>query len=283
MLTDSASDLNPELAKQMGLHLVHLAVQFDGRCWGDHDPLLVPDMFARMRRGAAPPALVLPTMLEYLETVEEMLGHANHLIALHSGPGFGALYSLALQVSSQFEGRLTVVNAGTTSGAMALLAERAARMARDGAEPAVILRALQAVQSAQTTRLCPSSLALLQRNSFLRLSSSLLPTMRRYRPIFKIDAPDKKRAVAFEQAARGRQNAVEVMRRAIREHVSAYPASRAVFVHNGRISEIMALQAEASQLGVIDHLTLEMGAALSSFVGEESFGFSLEPIEPPPT
>lgn len=188
VLTDSSSDLEPFQAEQLGIHLLLLAIQFDGRDWLDHMELDSDLMFTRMKAGVPDPVLRLPSINHFFGVLDNLLSKHDHVFAIHTSPLIGKVYGFvlkALEVENWRE-RVTLFDSRTTSIGMALQAERAVRLLRAGLPLGEVVEVLTNVQGQQTNRLSLTTLEYLRRARIRSGPAALLGELQGKKPLFDI-------------------------------------------------------------------------------------------------
>lgn len=274
VLTDSSSDLTPQQARQFGLHLMLLSIQFNGREWLDHLELTPQDMFSALPQAQGLPALRLPRVEEYLGQVQALLQTHDHVLALHTGPLIGQVYRLAFQAAQALPEQLTVFNSNTTSGGLALQARRARQMLDLGVPLEQVTGALRGIHKRQCTRICVTTLDGFRRAGLLDPVRAALGELRGKKPI--LGERDGKLEVL--NTRRGHEAALEEMLQLLRLGARQQPEAQVVFGYNSEPEKLEPLRAAALELGVQEVFEVQFGAVLSSITGPDAYGFSLEPV-----
>jgi DegV family protein with EDD domain len=157
VVTDSTADLPPDLARAHGIHVVPLMVFFGDRVFHDGVDLHPKEFYELLEKGQAHPRTNPPARSDFLdvyralardrdvlsvhiaETLSQTVVHAR--AAAEEGlPEMQRLRGEAEQVT------LRVVDSHTVSLGLGMLALFAARMARRGIEPDLIVERLEAMR-----------------------------------------------------------------------------------------------------------------------------------------
>jgi DegV family protein with EDD domain len=273
VLTDSTSDLESGQADAIGLRVIPLTVRFDGRDWLDHHELGSDELFRRVEAGADMPVTAPPTVQTYRDTLDDLLQRHDHVFAVHLSSRLSDTHAHATEAALAFPGRVTVHDSWQSAAGLALQAERAARLLRDGVPATQVAAALTTLRSQATTRMCLNTLRYLQRGGRIGGAAALLGGLLNLKPILGL------REGRVEACARtvGAGRALNHMTEQLRTCAASLPQGRVAFFHNGAPDNVDALRFEARRLGVQESMTLSLGTVLSAHSGPGVFGFSFEP------
>lgn len=273
VLTDSTCDLNAQQAESLGVHIIPLNVQFDGRVWLDHQELGSQELFRRIDAGAAMPTTAPPSVTAYQDTLERLLNRHDHVFALHLSSKLSQTYEHARQAARAFPGRVTVHDTWNSSGALALQAERVGRLLQEGLPPSLIHEVLQTLRPHARTHMCLNTLDYLEKNGRIGGAITWIGSLLHMKPIVGL----KEGQVEGYARPLGGLRAANQMRELLRHYARHTPLGRVAFFHNGNPEGVAALQDEARGLELAHFLTLDLGTVLSAHGGPGVFGFSFEP------
>lgn len=274
VLTDSTCDLSKEQAEVLGIKIIPLTIHFDGRHWLDHQELGSGEMFRRMQGGAAMPSSSPPSVTDYQDNLEFLLGQYRHVFAVHLSSRLSDTFAHATQAAAAFPGRVTVVDSWNSAGALAFQAERAARLLEHQTPPAKVKEVLEVVRTQAITRMCLNTLTHLRINGRIGGAKALLGGILNTKPIVGLK---EGRVEPFGRAF-GAQRAKKQMVALLNECAQVHPQARVAFFHNGNLEGVEELRHAARRLLLQTPLTLELGTVLSTHGGPDVYGFSFEPI-----
>lgn len=275
VLTDSSSDLELLQAEEFGVHLLLLSIHFDGRHWLDHTDLDSQHIFNRIQNGASPPLIRLPTPEHYLGVIDNLLTRHDHVLAIHSSPLIGQVYSFALRTLEAYpqRHRVTLHNSGTTSVGMALQASRAAELLHAGRNVEQVVNVLRSVQHHQCSRLAVTTLEYLRRARLISAPSALIGEFQDRKPIFAL----QEGRLQSIGTVRGEEAALQHLTHTLQDQARTLPEGRLAFVTNGDPAAIDHLRSEGRRLGLSEVMSARLGAVISSFSGPNAYGFTYEP------
>lgn len=274
VLTDSTSDLEANQAEVMGIHLVPLTVHFDGHDWLDHQELRSAELFKRIQAGADMPSTSPPSRDSYHHKLEELLHYHDHIVAVHLSSHLSETYQQAEEIARFFPGRVTVVDSWNSAGALAMQAERAARLLKEGVPPEQIKTALTLLRPQARTNMCIDTLAYLRKNGRIGGAASLIGGLINLKPV--IGLKDGK-VEAFGRAL-GAKRAMGQMTKLLETYAQDCPNGRVAFFHNGQEEAVEELKYHSRRLLLQNPFNLELGTVLSAHGGPGVYGFSFEPV-----
>ncbi|WP_188961392.1 DegV family protein [Deinococcus aquiradiocola] len=277
VLTDSTSDLTPDEQRHFGLFVLPLRVRFQDRQFMDHQNIDAQQMFAAVRSGADLPSTRPPTLDTFTRGYELLLQRHDHVLSVHLSAQLSETVQVARRAAKLFPGRVTVVDSRQSSGALAMQAERAARLVADGVPPSVVAEVLEVAAHSAVTRMSLDTLEYLRRNGRIGAAAALLGGLLNTKPIVGLDAG---RVVGVARE-RGREAAIARMTRDLKEQVRLQSSggARAVIFDNGDEEGAERLEAALREAGGTLFLRSSLGSVLSAHGGPGVCGFSIEPVQ----
>jgi DegV family protein with EDD domain len=139
IVTDSTSDLPPELAEAEGITVVRLVTTFpDGESVRDGD-LTQAEFFERMSRAKALPTTSQPPVGDFTTVYERLLETFPTVVSVHISNRLSGTIDSARQAAQAFGDRVRVVDSLNLSTAFGWVVLAAARAAARGADVAEII------------------------------------------------------------------------------------------------------------------------------------------------
>ena len=132
VVTDSTSDIPPEVARDLGITVVPAHIQFGEQVFLDGVELTTDEFYRRLQSSPTlpktSPASISTFNSIYLRIAEE----ADSIISIHVAAKLSVTYDIARQASADLKCPISVVDSQTASMACGLLAIIAAKAARAG-------------------------------------------------------------------------------------------------------------------------------------------------------
>lgn len=142
VVTDSTSDIAPEIASARGITVVPLQVTFGEESLAD-GTLTQEQFFARMASSPALPTTSQPSVGAFTEVYERILATADQVVSVHISNKLSGTIASATQAAENFKGRVHVFDSLNLSGGLALQVYAAAAAAAEGLSPAAAIERLE--------------------------------------------------------------------------------------------------------------------------------------------
>lgn len=135
IVTDSTADLPPEVAQEFGITVVPLHIHFGEETYEDGVDISKEEFYRRLTSEKQLPKTSAPSAGTFTETYERLAGETGEILSVHISHKLSATYNSATMGKDGVTAncRISVIDSLTTSVGLALLAIRAAQLARDGA------------------------------------------------------------------------------------------------------------------------------------------------------
>jgi len=284
VVTDSTSDLSPDLAAAHGITVVPLKVFFGERVYSDGIDLTPQDFYAALaRRGEVHPTTSPPAPEEFLAVYKSLIGEAD-IVSLHISAemslttqeaskalaaGIGALALLRRDGTAP---RVEILDSRSVSLALGLQAVFAARMAERGVPMAGILERLQTIREGIEVLFVVDTLEYLARGGRIGRARAVLGGLLGIKPILGIVGGE---VVAVDRV-RGGRRAHPKMLDLFREKIDSKRPVFAGLIHANApawADRLRGLLEESFDLR--DLILCEMGPVVGAHAGPGTVGAAL--------
>jgi len=135
VVTDSCSDITPQLAQELGITVVPLYVQFGNETYRDNVDLSTEEFYHKLGTSKIQPATSTATPADFAKVFTELMEETKEILTITVSEKFSATYAAALQGKAvvKKDCRIEVIDSKLGAGAQMLLVILAAQMARAGA------------------------------------------------------------------------------------------------------------------------------------------------------
>jgi DegV family protein with EDD domain len=135
VVTDSCSDINPQLARELGITVVPLYVQFGNETFRDNVDLTTEEFYRKLETSKIHPTTATASPAQFAEVFTKLAEETNEVMAITLSEKFSAIYATALQGKAMVnkDCRIEVVDSRAGAGGQMLLVIAAAKMAQSGA------------------------------------------------------------------------------------------------------------------------------------------------------
>jgi DegV family protein with EDD domain len=136
VVTDSCSDITPQLAQELDIKVVPLYVQFGNETYRDNIDLSTEGFYQRLEQSKIIPTTSTVTPGHVAELFTELAEETNEILAVTLSHLLSATYSATLQGKAMVtrDCRIEVIDSQTAIGGQMLLTIKAAQMANSGAD-----------------------------------------------------------------------------------------------------------------------------------------------------
>jgi DegV family protein with EDD domain len=146
IVTDSTSDLPPDLAERFGIEVVPTILIIEGKQYADGTGIRRDDFYARLPSMKIFPTTAAPSIGEFSTRFQRLFdAGCDHVISIHAASQLTSICDIARQSARDFPNRITIVDSGSLSMGIGFHALAAAEAAESGAD---LESALASIQSA---------------------------------------------------------------------------------------------------------------------------------------
>jgi DegV family protein with EDD domain len=142
IVTDSTSDITPDLARELDIHVVPLMVAIGEETFTDGD-LTQEEFFLRMDEAPQLPTTSQPSVGAFVEAYRAGLDRFERLVSVHISSALSGTIESAHEAARQFGDSVTVFDTRNLSWGEALQVLEAARVATEGGGVPEVLAALE--------------------------------------------------------------------------------------------------------------------------------------------
>jgi DegV family protein with EDD domain len=135
VVTDSCSDITPQLARELGITVVPLYVQFGNETYRDNIDLSTEESYQKLKTSKIHPTASTTAPAEFAQVFTRLGEETKEILTITLSEKFSATYSAALQGKAMVKKdcRIEVIDSQTGAGAQMLLVISAAKMSQAGA------------------------------------------------------------------------------------------------------------------------------------------------------
>lgn len=135
IVTDSTSDLPPELAAELGVTVVPLTVFFGEQAFKDGVDIGHDEFFERLTTGGVLPSTTQPSVGEFTAAYEPLVREGHDIVSIHISDKLSGTLNSARNARQEFpDAKIELVDTRGASIAIALAVKAAAEAANAGAD-----------------------------------------------------------------------------------------------------------------------------------------------------
>ncbi len=270
IVTDSTSDLQARAA-EMGVEVVPLYVNFQGKIHKDWVEITPADIFAGVAAGAAMPSTSQPSPADFKAAYERALQKADHVLSIHISSKLSGTLGSANLAAQEFPGKVTVFDSLAASMGIGMMVERAKELLDQGADLKQVLVELERIRADHIVRFTLATLDYLKKNGRIGGAQALLGGLLGIKPILTV----KEGKVEAAGRARGEKKALAEMVESLKTWAAGRQKIRIYYLYNAEESDVAAFKAavQATGLPLEERITSSIGGVISTHTGPGLYGY----------
>ncbi|HEY97447.1 MAG TPA: DegV family protein [Dehalococcoidia bacterium] len=188
IVTDSVSDISPEIANELGITVVPLNVVFGNEIYRDGVDLTTEEFYRKLEKCQALPTTSTPPLQAFIEIYEKLAEQTNEILVITISRKLSATGESALKAveSVQKKCRIHIMPSQWAMMGEGLLVIAAAKAAQTGAGLDEIIKMTERNDSRLGMRIAFDTLEYLKRGGRIGKAKALLGAMLRINPILGI-------------------------------------------------------------------------------------------------
>ena len=272
IITDSASDVTAELAKELSITVVPLSIQFGPHTWFDGVSITRADFYDLLLAGEHHPTTAQPSPEAFLHQFEQAKAAGDEVLCVTLSSRLSGTFQSANIAKAMCEYEpIHIVDSLSATGGMQLLLHRACAMRQDGASAADIAAALEQLKGRIRVYAVIDTLEYLHKGGRLSAGAAAVGTAVRLKPIVEVrDGEIRVVSKAFGLAAADKQ-----LLKLITEHPAdaAFPVYHLYTDRPVRTESFLAALADK---GIVpaELRSVQLGAALGTHIGPGVLAFA---------
>lgn len=275
IVTDSTSDLPPELAAQHGITVVPLEVFFGPDSFRDGIELGGDAFYEKLASSPHHPRTSQPSPADFAKVYEELTRDGSAVISVHISEKLsGTLGSARLAQQMLQDKEIHIFDSQSASLGLGLQVLAAADGVQAGLDAPAILQRLEQMAAATRVYFAVDTLEYLQRNGRIGKAQAMLGSLLSIKPLLQIEDG----GVAPLDKVRGQARVMPRLLELVREAVAPGTPARFGLLHAQVPERAAALQAqlEADYPGS-EFVTSSIGAVVGTHAGPGTFGIVAVP------
>lgn len=188
IVTDSCSDITPQLARELGISVVPLYVLFGNESYRDNVDLSTEEFYQKLQTSKVNPTTSTATPADFARLFTSLAEETQEILAITVSERFSATYASALQGKAMVKKdcRIEVVDSQAGAGAQMLLVISAAKMAQAGASLDQIIAHLKKAIPRVHIRMTFDTLEYLRRGGRIGMAQAFLGSLLKVNPVLGI-------------------------------------------------------------------------------------------------
>lgn len=271
IVTDSAASIPPELCEALEITVIPIPIQFGETTFTDGvDPAEL--FYQYLIESPTSPTTATPSPGAFMETYQRLLAEGAEVISIHLMGSKSALVETARLAARLLEtDRVHVIDSGSVSMGLGLLAIQGARMAQAGRQAAEIVAALQAATGQVDLFVAIREMTQLRRSGRVSLGAALIASALSIKPILSISQS----VIDVVDKVRSWPRAVDRIAELAQAKVDGAKVTLAVVHTNARADAEALLAQIRERIAAAEVMVAEAGAGLAAHAGPGALGVVL--------
>lgn len=187
VVIDSTADLDTVTQSRLGLAMVPLVVNWDGKTFRDKIDLSATDFYRRLRGSRSLPKTGAPSLAAFEGVFREQLKQHDSLICINLSGNLSGTHDVARRAAESVDPQhIWLVDSGSVSICVGWLAEIAVNKAAEGLGTADIVAHLEDVRGRLRILALLETLTFLQRGGRIGRAAALAGTLLNVKPILSV-------------------------------------------------------------------------------------------------
>jgi DegV family protein with EDD domain len=269
ILTDSCSDLSPELLEQYKIHVIRLSVFLDNRSFHDGLDIQLETLYELVTKTGQLPKTSAPSIAEFTEFYSQIPGD---LFYTGISSQLSATFQNAVVSSQMLEDRkITIVDSLNLSTGIGLLVLKAAELKDLGYSLQKIKEEIETSVPKVCTSFVIDTLEYIYKGGRCSAMESIVGSLLKIRPVIEVKADG---TLGIREKTRGtRKKALGTMLDGFQANLGQIDLHRVFVTHSGCDEDAVYLVEELKKIAPIEHLHItRAGATIASHCGPNTIG-----------
>jgi DegV family protein with EDD domain len=266
IITDSTSDLPPEVAQELGITVVPAYVHFGSQSYRDGVDITPEQIYERMLSGSVHPTTSSPAPGDFTDAYKKLSEETDEIVCLTVTSKQSAIYEAAMAGKQSFKGksRVEVIDSQSVTMGLGLMAMLAAREARSGKSIDDVMELVRSAIPRTHGMALLDTIKHALKGGRLSKGSGLLGALVKVKPMLEI----KDGWIRLSGVTRTRRLGIERLCQCVTSHL---PIEDAAVVHSGAVREAESLAERIRALSPQTHPVIaKLGSALGVHGGPQS-------------
>ena len=231
VVTDSGSDISPEVAKELGITIVPVYIYFGDKDYKDGVDMGPDELYKRLAEDPIYPTTTQPMPSDFAKTYGELSEDADAIVSIHLPAKVSGTYNAALQgiKIAKPKCEVHVVDGFSLSVGLGIIATAAARVAKAGGKLVEVLEETEKAISQTQIRGLLDTLHYLLKGGRITKSKALVGTLLKVKPILTMREGELVQAGMARSYAKGIEQ--------LFEFVKSYPNLQEVAIAHSTVPE----------------------------------------------
>lgn len=187
IVTDSTSDIPPQLARSRGITVVPLTLNFEGRSMLDGVDIRPTEFYRKLPNASTHPTTSQPSAGQFAEVYSSLLRDHDEVVSIHISEKLSGTYASAVQGAEMTDSaRVRVIDSQLVSMSLGLVTLAAAHLATQAVDAAAIAEKIDDMRDSVQTYFSVATLEFLRRGGRIGRAGALVGSVLQVKPVLCI-------------------------------------------------------------------------------------------------
>jgi fatty acid kinase fatty acid binding subunit len=187
IVTDSTSDIPPQLARSRSITVVPLTLNFEGRSLLDGVDIRPSEFYRKLPKASTHPTTSQPSAGQFAAAYTSLLEDHDEVVSIHISQKLSGTYASAVQGAEMTDSsRVKVIDSELVSMSLGLVTLAASQLAAQGTDGAAIAEKVTAMREEVQTYFSVATLEFLRRGGRIGRASALVGSVLQVKPVLCI-------------------------------------------------------------------------------------------------
>lgn len=268
IVTDSTSDIPPEVAEEYHIHVVPAILNIGGQSLEDGPGISRREFYERLPAMQPLPTTSSPSVGSFQKLYERVFQQgADLILSIHAPAALSGIYNAARLAAQNFDERVNVLDSGSLTLGLGFQAMAAAEASRNGAPLAEIMSYVEDVGKRIEITAMLDTFEYIRRSGRISWAKATLGTLLNIKPFVGV----KDSAVLRLGETRTRQKGIERLRQML---IDLGPLDRLAILHTNIDAEARQFLASLDVKLPSPVLVVNVTTVIGTHVGPKGLGFA---------
>ena len=265
-VTDSTSDLTPDMIDRHGIQVVPAIVVIDGKGFEDGSGLTREEFYTALPAMNTPPTTAAPAPGEFAVRYEKLFSAGcDHILSFHPPLALTGIGFAAQTAADNFNGRVTVIDTGQLTLGIGFQVLAAAEAAARGADLKAILAAVANTRMREKVAAVLDTMLYLKRSGRVHWAKAAIGGLLNLKPLVEITEGKVESLGAARTTHQGHQRILEML-------LELGKLERLVILHTNAEHRARQLLADL-KTDLVDVPLVNVTTVIGTHVGPNGLGF----------
>jgi DegV family protein with EDD domain len=273
IVTDSTSDIPPEVAEEYHIHVVPAILNIEGQSLEDGPGISRREFYERLPSMDPLPTTSAPSVGSFLKLYEKIFEQgADQILSTHAPAALSGIYNAARLAAQNFNQRVKVLDSGSLTLGLGFQAMAASERCREGASLAEILAHIESMQKRIYLAAMLDTFEYVRRSGRVSWAKAALGALLNIKPFVSV----KEGAVLRLGETRTRQRGIERLKAML---VNRGPLERLAVLHTNSEEDARQFLASFNVKLRTQPFIVNVTTVIGTHVGPKALGFVAVGVE----